>query len=192
MQNKPHSTSSPSNKSEAALRAEAKAAEQNLIGIARVTKPHGIKGDAKLISYTQNPEDIFNYPHLYDENLNKYLLKKRSATINYFIVSINGCNNRNYIEEIAGQQLYITHDMLAATQSDEYYHEDLKDLELFNQDKKPCGKIVDIQNFGAGDILEVKLTDAKDTNYLPFQDEFIIEINIEKGYLIYNLKSFVD
>lgn len=164
--------------------------QNKLINIGKITKPHGIKGDAKLMSYSQNPADIFNYACLYDENLNKYNIKKKSLiSENYFIVSVNGCVNRNYIEEIAGLNLYINHDMLEAVAEDEYYHQDLKGLELFDQDKKPYGKIVNVENFGAGDILEVKIPDAKDTSYLPFQDEFIIEINIEKGYILYDLKS---
>jgi 16S rRNA processing protein RimM len=162
----------------------------NLIFIAQITKPHGIKGDAKLFSHTENPKDVFTYPDIYDENMTKYNLKYKAGKENPFIISVNGSDSRNFIEEIAGLKLYITKDMLPYPKENEYYHMDLKDIEVLDVNNKSYGRIIDVHNFGAGDIIEVKSPDLKDTVYLPFSKEFVIETNIEKKSMIFNFEKY--
>ena len=158
----------------------------NLIAIAKITKPHGVMGDAKLMSYSANPEDVFSYPHLYDKALNKYVLKKRSAHENFFIVKLNQNNSRNLIEELAGSILYITREMLSGAEEGEYYHADLVGVQIRTKDDQAYGEVLEVRNFGAGDILEVFCPDKKDTIFLPFLEEFIIEIDMEKRYLVFD------
>jgi 16S rRNA processing protein RimM len=158
----------------------------NLICIAKITKPHGIRGQAKLISYSEIPEDVFNYPHLYDENLNEYHLKLNSQKENMFIVTFNDNKSRNLVEEIAGTKLYITRNMLPSSQEEEYYHSDLIDLDVLDSAKETRGKLIAIHNFGAGDIIEINHPEYKDTIFLPFNQEFIIKIDIEKKHIIFD------
>ena len=96
--------------------------DNNLIYIAKITKPHGILGQAKLISHTQPPENIFNYPCLYDKNLKEYILKKDGQKDNIFVISFNQNTSRNITEEIVGTELYITKEMLSPAEEDEYYN----------------------------------------------------------------------
>ena len=158
----------------------------NLICIAKITKPHGIRGQAKLISYAERPENIFNYPYLYDEQLNEYKFKINAQTNNMFIVTFNQNTSRNLVEELAGTKLYITRDMLPKTEENEYYNSDLEGMEVFDSKKKLCGHILEIRNFGAGDIIEMSLIDKKDTIFLPFDRTFVTEINLEKNYMIFD------
>lgn len=169
-----------------------------MICIAIITKPHGIMGEAKLVSYTNKLEDIFGYSHLFDENKNQYKIIKRAENSGVFIVRISKASvdsedkkyikitSRNEIETLAGQKLYITKEMLSPTKEGEFYFEDLRDIEVKDQNKNLYGHIVEVRNFGAGDILVVKRPDHKDDVFLPFIQEFIIEINTEKKYLIFD------
>ena len=169
-----------------------------MICVATITKPHGIMGEAKLISYTNNLNDIFSYSHFYDEQQNQYKIIKRAENSGIFIVRISRAlatledkkyikiTSRNDIEAIAGQKLYITKEMLSPAQEDEYYFEDLKGVEVLSQDKQPYGNVVEVRNFGAGDILVVKRLNKKEDIFLPFIKEFIIEVNLDKNYLIFD------
>ncbi len=174
---------------------------KNLIYIGIITKAHGIVGDAKLISYCEKPEDIFKYSCLYDDKLNEYTLKKRSSLENIFIVRLSKAiadsdpkvltklTSRNEIEEIAGTKLYITRDMFANLKEDEYYYEDLKGIEVRTEENKVYGSVLEMRNFGGGDLLEVISPEHKDSVYLPFLKEFIIEVNLEKKYIIFDFKN---
>ena len=57
---------------------------------------------------------------------------------------------------------------------------------VFDSKKKLCGHILEIRNFGAGDIIEMSLIDKKDTIFLPFDRTFVTEINLEKNYMIFD------
>ena len=158
----------------------------NLIYIAKITKPHGIRGQAKVISYAQNPEDIFSYPCLYDEQMNEYKLKLNGQNNNIFVVTFNKNTSRNLVEEISGTKLYITKEMLSPTLENEYYNSDLEGLEVIDPEHKIHGSILEIHNFGAGDIIEMQILNQKETIFLPFDKEFVSEVNMEKRHLVFN------
>lgn len=162
----------------------------NLINIGKITKPHGIKGHIKLMSFTQIPEDIFNYKNIFDEAHNQYALKFISNIgNNQFICSFNNNNSRNLAEEVAGKDLYILKDQLPKVDDGEIYHHDLIELDLFNEKNELVGKIIAVHNFGAGDIIEVALNESNKTIYLPFDQNYIIEINLDKKILIFNFST---
>ena len=143
--------------------------KNNLIYIAKITKPHGVRGDAKLISYSEVPDDIFNYPCLYDEKQNEYKLKCKSKNANIFIITINNITCRTAIENLAGTKLYIAREALPESSDDECYLNDLINVEILDADKKLQGHILQMHNFGAGDIIEMKIIDSEKTIYLPFE-----------------------
>lgn len=160
--------------------------DNDLVYIAKITKPHGIRGQAKVISFAQPPENIFNYPCLYDKNLKEYKLKNNGQKDNVFVISFNNNTSRNHTEEIIGIELYITKEMLSPTREDEYYNRDLEGLSIIDQDNKIHGHIIEIHNFGAGDIIEMQILDKKDTIFLPFNKEFIHEVNLDKKHLVFD------
>jgi 16S rRNA processing protein RimM len=160
---------------------------KNLIYIAQISKPHGVKGLAKLISLAEKAEDIFSYAQVFDDQMNPYKLKSHGQhNGNGFIVSFNDNTSRNLVEDLRGLKLYITRDMLPQINEDEFYNQDLKNLKILSPDLKEQGHILDVHNFGAGDIIEMKILNQKNTVFLPFNQEYIIEINLEKQYLIFD------
>ena len=161
----------------------------NLICLAKITKPHGIRGQVKLISYTEDPKAIFNYPHLYDEKMNIYTLKFNSQNLNMFVVNFNKNISRNIAEEVAGTNLYITREMLPNSNENEYYHADLKDILVLDSEQNIAGHIIEIHNFGADDVIEMKILDSKETIFLPFNQEFILELNLEKRSLVFDFAN---
>lgn len=167
--------------------------ENNLIYIAKITKPHGIRGQAKLISYAAPPENIFNYPCLYDIDLKEYKIKNNGQKDNIFVISFNQNTSRNHTEEIVGTELYITKEMLSPAGEDEYYNRYLEGLSVIDKDDKLHGHVLEIHNFGAGDIIEMQILNKKDTIFLPFNKEFISEVNLDKKHLVFDfLGSGID
>lgn len=162
---------------------------KNLICIAKITKPHGVKGQAKLISYCKKPEDIFNYSMLYDSQGNEIKIELYGRKGNLFIVNFIPIINRTQVESLAGTHLYINKNMLPSLLEDEYYNNDLEGLKVLNTDMQHLGNIVAVHNFGAGDIIEIRYLEKKDNFFLPFNKEFIKEINLYKGFMVYDFIS---
>jgi 16S rRNA processing protein RimM len=67
------------------------------------------------------------------------------------------------VEEIAGTKLYITKEMLSEAAEEEYYNSDLEGFKILDDKEKLHGHILEMHNFGAGDIIEMRILDKKDT-----------------------------
>lgn len=154
-----------------------------LICIAKFGKAHGIKGLIKLISFSDN---IFSFPFFVDAENNKYFLKKISQKDGHFIVSFNDNDSRNIAETFQGKELFVARDMLPEVEENEFYYNDLIDLNIFNQENINIAKVIAVHNFGAGDIIEVEFIENGKREYLPFSKEFVVEIDLRQNYLQYN------
>ena len=69
--------------------------------------------------------------------------------------------------------------------NDTFYQTDLIGLKVLEKSNlKQIGEIVGIYNFGAGDILEIKLEGLKQTEMLPFNDEYVPTVDVEHGFVV--------
>ena len=63
---------------------------------------------------------------------------------------------------------------------------------VFNAEKESLGIVVDIKNFGAGDLIEIK-RDSKKNFYIPMNDDNLISVNIlEKKIIVNPMKGLLD
>ncbi len=161
----------------------------NLVCIAKILKPHGVRGYVKLASFAANPLDVFHYPCLYDEQGKEYTIKLISKNKDFFIVSFNNNQSRNVAEEYPGLKLYVQREALPQVKDDEIYYADLVGIEILDSNKNKKGVVVAVCNFGAGEILEMQLTNDNNTIYLPFQNEYIEQIDINNKTLIFNFQK---
>ena len=67
---------------------------------------------------------------------------------------------------------------------DEFYQADLIGLEVRLADGSAAGKVAGIYNFGAGEILEIKVADGGRLEMIPFTRAYVPEVNIKDGYII--------
>jgi 16S rRNA processing protein RimM len=74
-------------------------------------------------------------------------------------------------------------DIFIPSQSIVFYEADLVGLEVLDEQKNKVAKVIGFYNFGAGDILEIKLQTGK-AEMLPFNKAYVPEINLEEGYII--------
>ncbi len=79
------------------------------------------------------------------------------------VARVGGINDRNSAEPLRGTKLYIERSKLPETSGAEFYHADLIGLRAIAGDDSVLGQIVSVQNFGAGDLLELKPHDGTET-----------------------------
>ncbi len=153
------------------------------ICLGQITGAHGIRGEVKVRSYTANDRDIVSYGVLSDEKGEKrFSIKVVGRSKDDLRVKIAGCDDRNQAEALKGTKLYVERDALPQAGNEEYYQTDLVGLEVRNSAGVKQGKVEAFYNFGAGDIIEVRL--GQKTEMLPFTKAFVPEINIKDGYII--------
>lgn len=115
---------------------------------------------------------------------------KNSAGHKYWLASVAGVTERNGAEALRDTSLYIPRDRLPdIAEDDTFYHADLLGLALQGLDGTAKGKIISVQNFGAGDLLEIQ-PPAGDTYYLPFIRVLTENIDLKRGIIRADTEGF--
>ena len=180
-----------------------KKADNILIG--KITAAHGIKGQVKITSFAQNPADIAEYPNIFDKKQNSFPITSISSPQgkkqDVFIVKIAGTDNRNDAEDLIGTELFIERGQLPEAEDNEFYYVDLIGLKVIDAERKEIGKVINVHDFGAGGIIEVEFNDKQNENekktktsqseFFPFNDSFVPEVNLEKGFLQLDISQIV-
>ncbi|MGB3335797.1 MAG: ribosome maturation factor RimM [Devosia sp.] len=155
------------------------------IFLGQIGAAHGIKGQVRIATHTQDPEAIGGYGPLDTDRpgltitLTKVRLQK-----NVVIAHIKGVSDRTAAEQLNGVSLFVNRDRLPAPDDeDDFYHADLIGLDARLDSGVTIGKVSAIPNFGAGDLIEVRDPQSGDTYLYPFTKAVVPDINLAEGYL---------
>jgi 16S rRNA processing protein RimM len=160
------------------------AKDDRRILLGQITVAHGIKGEVMVRSYASDPADIAAYGPLTDKDGTRPLaLTVIRDTGKGVIARVKGVSDRNAAEALKGRELYVARDKLPKASDAEYYHADLIGLDAVTEDGQRFGRVTAVQNFGAGDLLEIKRSDGKDTEFIPFTNACVPDVDITLGRL---------
>ncbi|EAU41578.1 16S rRNA-processing protein [Fulvimarina pelagi HTCC2506] len=152
-----------------------------LLGV--VGGAHGVRGEVRVKSYTEEPTDIGAYGPLQDENGNRYTVKTARSQKTVVVVKFDEVNERNHAERLNGRELFVERALLPEPEEDdEFYLDDLEGLAVETLSGDPVGIVVAVHNFGAGDILEVAPEEGT-TLMIPFSEAAVPELDLETGLL---------
>jgi 16S rRNA processing protein RimM len=143
------------------------AADQQRIALAAVAGAQGIKGELRLKLFGEGADSLALHKTVYLGGVERRLLSVRDAG-KMAVARIEGVNDRNAAEALRGQLIEIDQAALPALEEGEYYHADLIGLPCEDLEGKPAGTVVAVENFGAGDLLEVERLDGK-RSLIPFK-----------------------
>lgn len=155
--------------------------------IGKIGAPHGIRGQVRLISFSGNP-DIFEVCkdfHTSESGPETLHLKLMGCSGGAFLAQVEGVSDRTSAENLKGTDLYVSRSRFPDLKDSEYYHADLIGLRAIDVQGASVGTVIAVENFGAGDILEIRPENAP-TFYLSFTNENVPEINVKEGFLVVN------
>lgn len=153
--------------------------------------PHGVRGLVTVRPYTQRGEDIIAYGPLdtgTGRRLSLVLKGKKKAGL---IAEIAGVDSREAAEALKGARLFVDHTCLPALPANEWYQGDLVGLRACNEKGEDLGKVVAVQNFGAGDLLEVQ-PQSGDSFYVPLTCAAVPEIDLGIGRVTIAAAGLID
>ena len=160
-----------------------------LVGV--ILSAHGVRGDVKIRSLTDDPEAIFSYQLTDKTGRKKYSITRRGGNEKAYVASINGIQDRNEAELLRNTELFADASELPKKSSTEYYYTDLKGLEARTENGKVYGRVINVYNFGAGDIIEIERGDGEQ-EMLPFRAPFVGDVHTDKGYLVVTPPEYVE
>jgi 16S rRNA processing protein RimM len=147
----------------------------NRICIAKIATAHGIKGLVKLHVFSEDPQLADGILFTSESGDTTLSLTLKNATAKHWLAEIDGITDRTQAEKLRGAELYIDRDKLPQTNDDEFYISDLIGMMCVNENNQNIGKVIAVENFGAGDLLEIQPKSAE-SFYLPMSNETILEI----------------
>ena len=170
--------------------------------IGKLLSSHGVKGRMHLISFAENPSDIINYKEIFNKNKERNFkisitgISSKGKNNDTFIVEIDGVNNCTQSDLLVNTELFINRNELAETKDNEFYYIDLIGLDAISINKNKLGKVVNIYDFGAVTMIEIKF-DQFIKKYDEFQtflfsNEIVPDVNIRDGYLVINIPENIE
>ena len=161
--------------------------KKKLIEIGCFVGAHGIKGEVKLKSFTEIPENIFSFNEIFTESSeNPIKLKLIRKLKQIFVCKIENVETRTDAENFKGLKLFISRESLPKLTNNEFYHSDLLNFEVYNLNKECFGEVISLEDFGAGLLAEVKRNDK--TFYLPIGKAFLQKIDYKNKQIILDLE----
>lgn len=160
--------------------------------LGHISSAHGLRGEVLLKTYTGAPADIASYGALSDESgARRFEVRVVRVTDKGVIARIAGVGDRTAAEKLRGVKLYVGRDQLPEAIEGEYYHADLIGLSAVADDGRLIGEIVAIPNYGAGDLLEIRLDGTRKTDLVPFTDACVPEVDLRAGRVVVRMPEFV-
>ncbi|MBY0283678.1 MAG: ribosome maturation factor RimM [Sphingomonas sp.] len=123
---------------------------QTPVTLAVVVGAHGVTGEVRLKVFT---DDLKRYKRFNDGALT---LKSLRDGNNGAIARFAEVADRNAAEALRGTEITVPRADLPPLGEGEYYHADLLGLAVVSTDGAEIGRVVAIDNFGAGDVIEIE------------------------------------
>lgn len=137
------------------------------ISLAAVAGAHGVKGELRLKLFSDSVESLSRHEKLYVGGVERRLLSIRDSG-KTAVARFEGIADRSAAESLRGSLVEVDRAALPPLQEGEYYHADLIGLPAVDPQDVAIGSVVAVENYGAGDLLEIRLSDGK-RSLIPFK-----------------------
>ncbi len=151
---------------------------------------HGVRGLVKVKSYTEVPEDVAAFGPVSDKSGRRHwTLQVTGQAKGVVLVRIEGVKDRDAAQALHGTELYVDRSALPVLEEEEtFYHADLVGLKVEDRQGRDLGRVRAVENYGAGDLLEIDGPDGKSL-MLAFTKAVVPLVDIEGGRLVVELPA---
>ena len=162
--------------------------KKQLFHIGTFGKPIGLKGKIKIIMHN------FEFNKFKSKSLSPYLVDEANVFWNFQYLKINNnkltgklekCNSINCAEKLNGKRIFIDINHLPKNKKNQFYIFDLINCEVKTSKNILLGSIIDVDNFGAGDLLKIK-KDINKSFYIPMNEDNVVKVDLKKKLVIVN------
>ncbi len=171
---------------------------EDLICIGAIFGAAGLRGAVRLKVFTEDIKSISKYGPVtiigseFPQG-KKFDLKILHNVKDGVAVHLKDVVDRNQADALKGSKLYIERSALPEIEDEgDFYFEDMIGLLVKDKQDDLFGKVDGVFNFGAGDIIEVRLLKEKGKRMYPFSDVVVPEVNIGEGYIVIDRDAFND
>ena len=154
--------------------------KDELIAVAKILSPHGVRGEVKLLPLTDFPHRFAQTEYLLLADRRKLYLESVRIQKNAIVVKFRGMDIPEDWIPFRNKELYVTEDDLMPLPPGQYYIHQIVGLEVIDEQGKNIGRIVDVLQTGSNDVYVVKTPEGKEL-LLAAIESVIREIDIAAG-----------
>ena len=169
------------------------AEEQNSqVRVARIGKPHGIRGEVTVELFTDSPEARFVKGNVFtvrsgtssSELFSELTIEQARWNKDIMLLKFAEFSDRNTAESLRNSELYAAPEV-SDVDDDSWYANDLIGLSVHQDDFEAAvlGEVAGLITGDAQDLLEIRLIDGREV-LLPFVEEIVPEIDEECGAIV--------
>ncbi len=140
------------------------------VTLAAIIGAHGLTGEVRLKLFTGDVSGLKAHKAFNNGTLTLKSIRPGNAIIARFAE----ITDRNGADAARGTALTVPREALPPLEPDQYYHADLIGLPCVSTNDEDVGVCVAVENFGAGDILEIERPD-KTRFMVPMKAEAVPE-----------------
>lgn len=165
----------------------ARSAQRVELGV--VSGAHGVRGAVRIRPFTDRPEAVAAYGPLSDEaGTRAFTLNVQRVEKGQVIARIDGIGEREAAEALKGTRLFVDRAALPDDPDpDSFYRHDLIGLEAVDAGGAVLGTVTALENFGAGDLLEISFPGRTGTDFVPFTRAFVPRVDVAAGRITLEL-----
>ena len=138
------------------------------VALAAVAGAHGVKGEVRLKLFSDSAAGLASQKKVYVGGVERRLLAAREGG-KAAIARFDGVADRSAAESLRGQLVEVDRSELPPLEEGEYYHADLIGLPCVDSDGESVGTVASVENFGAGDLLEVEIAGGR-RSLIPYRE----------------------
>jgi 16S rRNA processing protein RimM len=149
------------------------------IALAAVAGAHGVRGELRLKLFTDGIENLARHKRVFLGGHECELESVREGPMGA-IARISGISDRSASEGMRGALVEVDRPDLPPLDAGEYYHADLIGMPCLDREGDEVGVVVAVENYGAGDLLEVERPGGKRA-LIPFREGIA---DLEGGHIV--------
>jgi 16S rRNA processing protein RimM len=158
--------------------------EPVFLAVGKLRRPHGVRGEIIMDVLTDFPERLQPGITLYagPEHQALHLLRRRWHQ-EALLMSFEGYQTPEDVGELRNHILYVSAADRPPLPEGEYYHHQLIGLQIVDESGKSLGKLTEILETGANDVLVVRPPTGSEI-LLPLIDSVVLKIDLERQEIL--------
>ncbi|TIC82080.1 ribosome maturation factor RimM [Crenobacter intestini] len=157
---------------------------EDLVVMGYISGAFGVRGWVKIHADTEYADSLFDYPVWWlgkDGSWSAYTFEEGAVQPKALVAKLEGVSGRDAAHALRGCEIAVARAELPAAGEGEYYWTDLIGLEVFNPAGERLGKVKNLMQTGANDVLV--LDDHGKERLLPFVEQVVLEVDLAGGRL---------
>ena len=159
----------------------------------KIINTHGVRGGLKLESWCDTPQDLASLKKVFLKNGAEYVchkVKRASVFKQFVLFDLEGISDIDTANALRGRIVFADRNDIDIDE-DAFFIADIIGLPVIDiASGEKIGELCDVINLGASDLYEIKTANGK--KLIPAVDEFIKEVDTERGIFVSLIEGLLD